>query len=114
MVIEWLAEIAQHLDEFAGVQCDSAETLNRAPYLSIRSHDYTPSALFSCEADNHTIRLLSQAGIDDANSIAFLFNFVGRPGSPAIKDNRDAMAFVFMVAGELLHERVPLVLKITG
>jgi hypothetical protein len=43
-----------------------------------------------------------------------LFNFVDRPGSPAIKDNRDAMAFVFMVAGQLLHKRVPLVLKING
>src|SRR4030095_28979 len=106
--------MAQDLPEFTGIQGDGAEALNRAPYFSIRSHDYTPGALFSCEAHNHAIRLLSQARIDDANSIAFLFNFVGRPGSPAIKDNRDTMAFVFMVTSELLHERVPLVLKITG
>src|SRR5215510_6925646 len=103
LVIEWLTGSAQHLAEFARVQCDSAETLNRAPYLSIRSHDYTAGALFSCEPDNHAIRLLSQTGVNDANSIAFLLNFVDRPRSPAIKDNRDVMAFILAITGEMLH-----------
>src|SRR5262245_21000810 len=103
LVIEWLTGSAQHLAEFARVQCDSAETLNRAPYLPIRSHDYTAGALFSCEPDNHTVRLFSQTGVNDTNSIALLLSFVDRPGSPAIKDNRDAITFGLTITGELLH-----------